>query len=360
MITTYLTSWRGIVIGGREYLEGEIAEAHRDPSAEFARELGEWDGFHYTERTPDGAWLVLVREPSPPTERWWLHSVLLILTILTTTLAGAALVGPPDILLRVPSPATLLSGLPFSLPLMGILCGHETGHYLMARRYRVNASPPYLIPFPPHFNLVGTMGAFIRLRAPVFDRRTLFDIGVAGPLAGMVIAIPVLVAGLAMSDVVPGATGLPLAHQFVNFDGTRVMVGDSLLLVGLRALAAPDGVLRLHPAAFAGWVGLLVTMLNLMPLAQLDGGHIAYALVGRGQLWVARAFWGVLLALGFLWGQWWLWAALALLLGRGRLGHPPVVSPRRALTPGRRLTALAAALLFALSFMPVPLPTVTP
>ena len=355
-VTKYLTYWRSIGLGSREILEGLVAEEHAGPSPDLARELAAWHGHYYWESGDDGRWLILIQEATPPPERWWLHAALLALTILTTSMAGAAFTGNVGDLLTRPSLEAMKSGLTFSLPLLAILLAHESGHYVTARRYRVNASPPYFIPFPPQLNVLGTMGAFIRLRSAVFDRRTLFDIGAAGPLAGLLLAVPILAAGLALSVTVPGAPGAPLAHQFVVVGELYVLLGDSLLLGGLRALLAPDGVLHLHPLAVAGWVGVLVTMLNMLPLAQLDGGHITFALFGRAQIWIARACWVALVLMGWLlWSGWWVWAALGLLLGRGRLRHPRVISPERGIGLQRRRVGYLAIVVFILCFMPVPI-----
>lgn len=358
--TPYFTSWRSIELGRRVVLEGLVAPEHAAPSPALARELAHWPGLHYWQRNGDGRWLVLVREEAPPRERWWLHALLLVATMFTTALAGAALAGA-DVHWWLPTLAQLRAGLPFSIPLLAILLAHESGHYVTARHYRVNSSPPYFIPFPASFNLVGTFGAFIRLRSPLFDRRTLFDVGVAGPLAGLVVAIPVLLVGLARSIPIPGAPAVAAAHQFITIDGAPLVLGDSAMLV-LARLALGIGAavpLRLDLVAVAGWIGLLVTMLNLLPLAQFDGGHIAFALVGEAQTWVARVFWLLLLPLGRLWPGWWVWAALSLLIGRGRLAHPPLIAPEHRLDPRRRAVGWLAVALFLLTFIPIPI-TIVP
>ncbi|MBX6331887.1 MAG: site-2 protease family protein [Gemmatimonadaceae bacterium] len=297
---------------------------------------------------------MLVREVDRPRERWWLHAALLLITLLATSMAGAALAGTWGSWHHL-TLADLRAGLPFSVPLLAILLAHESGHYVTARSYRVNASPPYFLPFPPQLNLLGTLGAFIRLRSPIFDRRTLFDIGVAGPLAGVVVAIPVLLLGLALSTAEPGGPVRTLAHQYLPVGGTYWFFGDSMLLLACRFALGLHGPVALHPVALAGWVGVLVTSLNLLPLAQFDGGHVAFALFGRAQRWVARVFWLVLIPLGLLWMGWWLWAVLAIVIGRGRLGHPPVIAPERALDPSRRLVGWLAVVLFFVTFMPLPL-----
>jgi membrane-associated protease RseP (regulator of RpoE activity) len=351
--TGFLSPWRGAIIGTREVLEGRVA-VESGPSSELARALSAWDGHHYLEDGPDGRWLVLVRETSGRRERWWLHALLLLLTAVTTTIAGAAFAGAELASWGVPSASGMMAGLRFSLPLLAILLAHESGHFAFARRYRVDASPPYFLPLPPQVSLIGTLGAFIRLRSPLLDRRTLFDIAVAGPIAGMLVALPALVAGLALSATVPGAPEGWAAHQLVPLDGGVILLGDSLLLHALRAMLGLHGVLLLHPLAIAGWVGLLVTMLNLLPLAQLDGGHITFALLGRAQRWVAWAAWAGLVALGFVRHEWWVWAALALVVGRGRLAHPAVLWSERTLTRGRRTLGWLAVALLLVTIMPTP------
>ena len=356
-VTQYLTYWRSAVFGSREILEGLVAREHDGPSHDLAQRLAEWDGYYYWENSREGRWLVLVREAVTPRERWWLHAALFLLVLITTSLGGAALTGASDTFWSVPTPALIRSGLPFALPLLAILFAHESGHYVAARRYRVDASPPYFIPFLPQFNAIGTMGAFIRLRSVVFDRRTLFDIGVAGPLAGIVVAIPVLLVGLARSTTDAIASSVPLAHQYVLLWGQPLFLGDSLLLRAVRAVVGAHGVVHLSPMAFAGWVGILVTMLNLLPLAQLDGGHISFALFGRAQTWIACVFWVMLVIMGWLfWWGWWIWAAIGLLIGRGTLAHPVIVSDARALDGRRRWLGWVMIALFVLTFMPMPIP----
>lgn len=354
-VTQYFTYWRSIELGNREILEGLVAREHASPSPALARRIANWDGYHYWQNSPEGRWLVLVHEQTRSRERWWLHGLLFLITLLATLLGGAALAGAGGGAWYHPTLAQLRAGLPFALPLLAILLAHESGHYVTARHYRVNASPPFFIPFPPQWNILGTMGAFIRLRSPIFDRRTLFDIGIAGPLAGVLVAIPVLLIGLARSSAAPAGPVLPLAHQYLGFQDGYIFIGDSLLMALCRNLLGMHGAVHLDLVAMAGWVGLLVTSLNLLPLAQLDGGHIAYAMFGRAQTWIARIFWIVLIPLGWRWWVgWWLWAVLGLALGRGRLGHPSVVAPERPLDPVRQALGWVGVVLFILTFMPLP------
>ncbi len=356
VVTQYFTYWRAIEIGSSRVVEGLVAREHAAPSRALARTIAEWDGHHYWQSSPEGRWLVLVEEHGRARERWWLHALLFLVTLATASLGGAALAGISGVWYH-PTLAEFRAGLSFSIPLLGILLAHESGHYVAARQYRVDASPPYFVPFPAQWNILGTMGAFIRLRSALFDRRTLFDIGIAGPLAGIAVAIPVLLMGLTLSTVEPSGPVLPLAHQyFAGAPGLGgIFIGDSLLMMGCRALLGIHGAVRLHPVAMAGWVGLLVTSLNLLPLTQLDGGHIAYAMFGRAHVWIARAFWISLIPLGYFWWPgWWVWALLGILLGRGRLAHPSVISPERELDPQRRLLGWLAVALFFATFMPRP------
>jgi membrane-associated protease RseP (regulator of RpoE activity) len=350
-VTSYFTHWLQLPLGDREIIEGTVQPAHAGPSPALADAIDRWPGSHYWENTPAGRTLVLVAEARSPRERWWVHGVLFALTLLSMTVAGATFAGIPAGW-HLPSMEAMRAGMWFSLPLSAILAAHESGHYLMARRYRVNASPPYFLPFPPQFGLLGTMGAFIRLRSPLYDRRTLFDIGVAGPFAGIVVAIPILLVGLAHSATVmlPGA---PLAHQVIVVENWHLLLGDSLLVGLCRAVVGAEGTIALTPLAIAGWTGLFITCLNLLPLAQLDGGHITYALFGDAQSWVARFFWLLLIPLGRLWQGWWLWAILALVIGHGRLLHPMLIAPARPLDPQRRLLAYLSIALLLLTFTPV-------
>jgi membrane-associated protease RseP (regulator of RpoE activity) len=313
--------------------------------------------------------------------RYWLHALLFLATLVTTTVAGLTysaglwLAGlPPDapagaLLARIP--AALPSALAFSLPLMGILAAHEMGHYVAARIHGVRASLPYFIPLPPPFPL-GTMGAIITMRGMTRSRDKLVDVGAAGPLAGLVVAIPVLVVGLVLSEVRP-TTALP---------GQLVTEGNSLLYLLLKRAVhgewLPGGGrdVFLSPTAYAGWAGLFVTMLNLIPIGQLDGGHVAVGYFGNayeraaGLLHRAMPFVGLAtmtwvglrvraagvpdagmigLSAGLPWVVW------ALVLGglrrlSGGTYHPAVDDP--PLSPGRRWLCRGVLVVFALIFTP--------
>ena len=363
----YLSYWRTTISRDREIVEAVVQPAHRGPSAEFGHALDAWPGVHYWASGADADRVVLVRALTPPQrERWWLHVLLFLGTFLTVQLGGFVLLGGtthtlPSLSGGYPEvSASLLSwlrdgaaGMPFAMALMGILLAHEMGHYLTAKRYGINASPPYFLPAPIEFNFIGTFGAFIRLRSPVVDRRQLMDVGAAGPWVGFAVALLLLIVGLQHSYLVPpGEFDAPMV---IELGRGRLFAGDSLLTWGVRELMLGDGTAVLHPLAVAGWVGILVTALNLLPLGQLDGGHILYALLGDRQRRVAVVAWLGLLAMGAVYKWWWGLAILILILGGGRLSHPRVLERHRPLPPSRVPLGWASVLLFAVTFTPVPL-----
>jgi hypothetical protein len=354
----------GDVQAVRGTLPPEIGEEH--PAV---RELlAAWPGTRFVERRAGRTEVMLVRRVRPrPPERWWLHGLLFALTFAAATVCGALVAGAPPmgrlvargVELDFPahwSAAHVLPGLWLSVPLCAILLGHELGHYLTALRHGLDVSPPYFIPAPWFINLVGTFGAFIRLRTPLLNRVMLMDVGAGGPLAGLVLAVPACVAGLMMSHVAPIALQSPAMRYVVMYDGApELAVGGSLLFDGLaRLLVSPGGAIVLHPLALAGWFGLFVTMLNLLPAGQLDGGHVLYALFGQRQRWVGAAAVAGLVVLGRGWAGWWVWAAAILVLGRGRVGHPPVLD--EAFTPRgwRRAAGWACIAAAVLTFVPRP------
>jgi membrane-associated protease RseP (regulator of RpoE activity) len=268
-----------------------------------------------------------------------IHVLLFLTTLLTTTMAGSFQAGVNPFA----DPWLLARGLPFSITLMSILLVHEMGHFVVSRWHGVEATPPYFIPGPPI--LIGTFGAFIRMRTPT-SRVALFDVGAAGPWAGFMVAIPAVLYGLAHSDVRPlvAATpgGLELGNSLVFGLLARLMLGVS----------PQDVTIMLHPVALAGWFGLFVTFLNLLPVGQLDGGHVVYALLGRAHRWVARAGVVIILVLATLgWRGWFLWAVMVTVLG---LDHPPTLDDR-PLDPRRRVAAWLTIALFIGTFMAVPI-----
>jgi membrane-associated protease RseP (regulator of RpoE activity) len=287
--------------------------------------------------------------------RYWLHGALLLATLVTTSLVGSRM--QIDFQANLPpigveelwdafvhgwqQPAALIYGLPFSLTLMTILLAHEFGHFLTCVYYRLDASLPYFLPAPV---LTGTFGAFIRIRSPICYRRTLFDVAVGGPLAGFVFLLPALAIGLAFSKVIPG----------IGSEGPFHYGTPALLLLLEKAVfpgvSAND--IYLHPVARAAWIGLLATAWNLLPIGQLDGGHIVYSIAGHRHKWFTWTFLAILAVLGvWLWHGWLLWALLLLAFGRR---HPPVFDGE-ALGSGRRQLAWIALVIFLLCFTPAPL-----
>lgn len=283
---------------------------------------------------------------------WFLHALLFAVTFFTTTSFGSGLVEnfrtnaplDADMLLRgyshlIHLDRTLWSGLWFSLPLLFILLAHEFGHYLECRRRGVDASLPFFLPSPLMF---GTFGAFIRIRSPIYSREGLFDIGIKGPLAGFVALIPVLIAGLLLSKTGPAQAS------------TASVFGSPLLLLlteHLRFPGVPAAHIILHPLALAAWVGLFATALNLLPIGQLDGGHILYAL-GSAE-WHRRAGLGIVLLLalaGFLYWPWWLWAVVLFFFGRRHI----LIYDSTPLPRSRFVMAVFALVIFLLSVTIVP------
>ena len=268
-----------------------------------------------------------------------MHAGLLAATLLSATLAGVD-VEPREL---VANPALFLRGLPFAAALVTILLVHELGHYLTCLRHRVSASLPYFLP-APLLSPVGTFGAFIRIRSRFPDRRALFDIGASGPWAGFVVALAATVIGLTHSTV------LATPQEWHGF-----ACGDSLLTAFLTriVLHVDSAVVVLHPVAFAGWFGLFVTSLNLLPVGQLDGGHVLYATLGRPTPRIAALLIAFLVWLGVRgYPGWLLWAVIITVFLS--LGHPPTDDDRRPLDPARRLAALATLVVFVLTFVPEP------
>ncbi|MBV9925343.1 MAG: site-2 protease family protein [Acidobacteria bacterium] len=318
----------------------------------------------------------------PTAREWRRHAAFFLLTALTVTWAGvsfalsnvrdlepviAAPATPLDYLAFIPkyfalalaaqaahvyaNPHFIVEGLKFAAALLSILLAHESGHYVACRLYGVDATLPYFIPMPPPF-MAGTLGAFIKIKSPIPSRRALFDIGVAGPLAGFLVIIPVACAALLTAQTGPPAP-----------EGSAVIYFNNPLL--LRLLAVPFGVKNLdgmeaNSFFLAAWVGLLVTSLNLLPVGQLDGGHAVYSVLGRRvHRYAGRAAFLLMLALAPLG---WLWHGVPsgalyviLLFIMLRVPHPQPLDDQDALGPTRRLVALLTLLVFALSFLPFPI-----
>jgi membrane-associated protease RseP (regulator of RpoE activity) len=296
----------------------------------------------------------------PPTpyrvrrEPVWRYAVLFALTVLSTTQAGGLHYASfttafSEQIPRFPVATLLLHGLWYSLSILAILGCHELGHYFACLHYRVDASRPYFLPMP--FLLTGTLGAFIRIRAPIPGKRALFDIGIAGPIAGFLVAVPVLLIGMHMSNVVK----VP-----ADFRGEVFELGEPLLFKAAEWLtfgSIPDGYsVNMHPMAFAAWFGMLATALNLFPIGQLDGGHISYAVFGRRSTAVTMIMVPCLIGLSFVSSSWVVWTVLTvgmLLLFGPR--HPRVVDEEIPLDRSRLWLAAFALLMFVLCFTPAPI-----
>ena len=288
------------------------------------------------------------RVPPPPPSSfsaWILPTLLFCLTVFTTLWAGAYApfiyrLGAFEFLSNYPN--LLVNGIPFSLTLLTILVTHEFGHFIASKMHRVPASLPLFIPGPPH--LIGTFGAVIRLRSPIMKKQALFDIGVAGPIAGFIASVVAFLIALPRSEIISKESILGLHF------------GDPLLLQFLSWLILgplpPNHDIALHPIGIAAWFGFFVTAINLLPLGQLDGGHVAYAVLGKRQKTLALTMIPILLYLGFTgWHGWFVWVGLASMIG---IAHPPVIDPFTTLGYIRRWIAWGTLIIFVITFAPVP------
>lgn len=292
--------------------------------------------------------------------RYWLHGLLLLLTMLTTLTVGAQFeqnflhhqpafsfgdgflpLFDPGVYWR--HPAQLVMGVPFSVALISILLAHELGHYIFCVRNRVDATLPFFIPVP---FMIGTMGAFIRIKSRIRSRQQLFDIGVAGPIAGFLVAFPLLLLGLHYSGTVVAKPSGDFIE--VQFPAIFYLAHS---LIAHAGKSPPLAHIALHPIAVAAWVGMFATSLNLLPGGQLDGGHIIYAVAPRAHKWVTRTMVMMLAVLSVVWRGWLLWAVI---LGVTGWWHPPV-APWPELSPRRRLMAVMALGLLVLTFVPAPM-----
>jgi len=299
-------------------------------------------------------------DPPPPAhdgpkQRLWLHGLLLLATLITTTLVGAHMQynfshNRPffDIeqltqifTLGLQSPKLFATGLPFSLTLLTILLAHELGHYIACVYYGVEATLPYFLPSP--MPVTGTFGAFIRIHSAIYSKRTLFDIGIAGPIAGFIFLVPALGVGLAYSKILPG----------INHQGSIQLGMPALQWIAQRLVfpGVPMADIYLHPVARAAWVGMFATAMNLLPVGQLDGGHVLYALLGRPKKWLTNCFLAALLPMGKFWIGWSIWAVLLFFFARH---HPPVYDDTEIGTARVKLGILALCI-FLLCFSIAPI-----
>jgi membrane-associated protease RseP (regulator of RpoE activity) len=292
----------------------------------------------YFERTPDGHATTYGYAPPKRKRRLWVNVLLFVLTIGTTLLVGSVNQGgdpfkhPLDL---------LLLGWPFSLSIILVLGSHELAHFLTARRLGVDATLPYFLPVP--HPMTGTMGAFIRINSPVPTKSALVRVGVSGPLVGFLVALPVCFIGLLLSKpvAVSGSQGIQLGSPLVFW----------LMSELLHPRLGPGKDLLLHPVAFAGWLGLFVTALNLLPIGQLDGGHVAYAVFGKRWQKLSWIVIAVLALMGLFWLGWTFWAVLVVVLG---LRHPPPLDDLTPLNKADWRLVAVAVLIIVLTLTPAP------
>ncbi|MEO0113628.1 MAG: site-2 protease family protein [candidate division WOR-3 bacterium] len=273
-------------------------------------------------------------------ENYWINLILFLLTLLTTLLVGSFHQGGNPFL-RI---TDIFLGIPFSFSLLAILGSHELGHYFIAKREKVSVSLPYFLPVP--HPLIGTMGAFIKMRSIVPSKKSLIRVGIAGPLIGFLVALPITYFGLKLSKIIKLEEiryGLSLGNSIIFSALTKIVFKN-----------IPQGFdILLHPMAFAGWLGFFVTALNLIPLGQLDGGHIAYALFGRFKVFIIVVL-GILIYLSRYWLGWLFWVIIVSLLS---LKHPPVQDEITPLTKKDILLATLALIILLLTFPPKPFGT---
>jgi len=314
------------------------------------QELGRLGYIPILRRETGEQFVEVLRRPRVGPRRPWINLVLLGATVATTVFAGSMIwltyvgrlvLGPSDL---------LYGALYFALPLMAILGVHESAHYLVARHYHLDASLPYFIPIPPPY-ILGTFGAFVSIRDPFPDRKTLFDVGAAGPLAGFAVAIPIALAGLSLSAHSPVLPANYCGPSILGQSYGNLLIGPSLFWALLSAFF-PSSIISLHPLALAGWVGVLVTAINLLPAGQLDGGHVFRALVGERARYVSYIAAAALFGLGLYYVGWLLFAVLVFFLG---LRHPPPLNDVTPLDRKRFAVGGLVALILVTGFVIIPL-----
>jgi membrane-associated protease RseP (regulator of RpoE activity) len=332
-------------------------------------------------RKHDGKHLIILIDNPPKLKRSnpWVNLALFILTLFSVLFAGASYVytGTETELGEaiIGILGTIWQGWPFAASLLAILLAHEFGHYLAGRYHKANVTLPYFIPLPIPYSL-GTMGAFIAMKSPPKNKRALLDIGLAGPLSGLIIAIPILLLGISLSTVGKLPTSLPPEAGFMMEGNSLFYLFSKYIIHGqwLPEPASYGGVtpiiywikyfftgnplplggldIQMHQVAWAGWAGLLVTALNLIPVGQLDGGHLIYTLFGEKSKMITPFILAILVILGFGWNGWWLWAFLIFSVGRS---HAEPLDSITDLDKKRKILAVIGLIIFFLIFVPVPL-----
>lgn len=291
-----------------------------------------------------------------PNRRIWLNIILFIATLFSTFFVGITwslsfkyadvFSQSPQIDLNVKifeDPQIISLSIVYAIVLIGILLGHELGHFLACQYYKIDATLPYFIPAP---TLIGTLGAFIKIKSPITRKQQLFDIGIAGPLVGFILSVPTLIYGLSLSRAVPA---IPREESLIFGEPLILKIVGSMIFKNIP----PDFDVILHPVAFAGWVGIFVTALNLFPIGQLDGGHISYALLGPKSRNLAKLFLGIFIFMGiFFWIGWFIWVFIIFLMG---LRHPRVIDEETPLSPRRKFLGFVVFIIFILSFIPDPI-----
>lgn len=302
-------------------------------------------GYSISFVSDQNSYLVIAKKVGPPKIKTpWLNIILFIATVASMVVFYCLIYLDKNIL---DNPAVLLEGAKYALALMPIILLHEFGHYVAGRWHKAKVSLPYFIPAPTPF---GTLGAIIKSKSPMRNRRQLFDIGVSGPIAGFIPAIIIVIIGLSISSV-EKLPELSMSGEYLSF-------GESLIMQVLRIAFAPpipEGyTLTMNPVLFAGWVGMFITMINLMPFGQMDGGHLIYSMFGRKtQFYLALTSLLALLGLGIYWRGWLLWAVLALFVIK--LKHPPTLDDTIKLTRTRKIIGWIAIVIFIVTFIPVPI-----